>query len=216
MGARVGDEIGDTRRRYLARVDHQRVRHDAHHRHRHEGRGIEAELRIEALVDDERRRRRRQQRVAVGLGVERRLGPDIAGGARLVLDHHRLLPFARQPVADDARHQVGGAAGRKRHDDLHRARRDSPRRRPSRRRARQPSTRRSLRRRRGGEAKPWTNRRSASGDPWLRINTAAPKVPQRCSGSRRACAVAGPAPPPHCTKSPARACPHLPRSGGRR
>ena len=44
-------------------------------------------------------------------------------GAGTVLDDHRLAPFARQPVGDDARHHIGGAAGRERHHDLDRARR---------------------------------------------------------------------------------------------
>ncbi len=70
-----------------------------------------------------RRRRRRQQRVAVGIGLGDDFGADIAAGAGVVLDDHRLPPFARQPIGDDARHDVGGAAGRKRHHDLDRVRR---------------------------------------------------------------------------------------------
>ena len=34
-----------------------------------------------------------------------------------------MSPFLRQPVAEDARHHVRGAASRKRHDDFHRSRR---------------------------------------------------------------------------------------------
>src|SRR5262245_48188967 len=41
-----------------------------------------------------------------------------AAGA--VLDHHRLAPSRRKLLADDARQDVGGPAGRKRHDDLDR------------------------------------------------------------------------------------------------
>src|SRR5262249_2788366 len=83
-----------------------------------------AEPRIEILVDDERGRRRREQRVAIRVGLGDRLGADIAGGADAVLDHHRLSPLLRQPVGEDARHHVGGAAGGKRHDDLDRPRRE--------------------------------------------------------------------------------------------
>ena len=50
-----------------------------------------------------------------------RLGADIAGGAGTVLDDDRLAPFTRQPITDDARNGVRRAAGRERHDDLHRA-----------------------------------------------------------------------------------------------
>ena len=95
----------------------------AHDHDRARTRSGRSRARIEILVDDERRRRRRQQRVAVGVGLGDRLGTDIAGGAGAVLDHDRLPPFPRQPVAEDARHHVGGAAGGKRHDDLDRARR---------------------------------------------------------------------------------------------
>ncbi len=47
------------------------------------------------------------------------LGPDVTAGAGAVLDDDRLPPFLRQEIGDDARHGVGGAAGRERHDDLH-------------------------------------------------------------------------------------------------
>jgi hypothetical protein len=84
---------------------------------------IEIEMRIKILIDHQRRRRRRQQRVAVGIGFRRNLGADIAAGAGAVLDNHRLPPFARQPIGDDARHDVGGAAGGEGDHDFHRARR---------------------------------------------------------------------------------------------
>ena len=64
-----------------------------------------------------------QQGVAVGIGFGDDLGADIAAGAGAVVDDDRLAPFARQPIGDDARHDIGGAAGGKRHDEFHRARR---------------------------------------------------------------------------------------------
>ena len=59
------------------------------------------------------------RRVAVGLGIERRLGADVAATTGLVFDHDGLAPLARQPVEDDARHEVGRPARRIRHDHLH-------------------------------------------------------------------------------------------------
>ena len=120
IGARVGDEFGNGVRLDLG-IDDQRVRHPAHDRDRDELHRVEAELGIEIVIDDERRRRRREQRVAVGIGFGGDLRADVAGGAGPVLDDDGLSPFARQPVADHARHDVGGAAGRERHDDLDRA-----------------------------------------------------------------------------------------------
>ena len=122
IGFRIGDQLGDVLGRDL-RVDHQRVRHPSHDDDRDELERVEPELRIEVLVDHQRRRRRGEQRVAVRLGLEHHLGADIAGCAGAVLDHDRLSPFARQPIAEHARHHVGGAAGRERHDDLDRSRR---------------------------------------------------------------------------------------------
>jgi hypothetical protein len=52
-----------------------------------------------------------------------RLGADVPGSAGPVFDHDRLSPFPRQPFGEDARHHIGGPAGGKRHDDLHRPRR---------------------------------------------------------------------------------------------
>ena len=119
--ARVADQFGDAFERHV-RVDHQGIRHPSHDHDRHELGRVETELGIEVVVDHQRRRRRREQRVAVGLGLGDRLGADIAGRSGAVLDHDRLPPFARQPVGKDARHHVGGAAGRERHDDLDRTR----------------------------------------------------------------------------------------------
>src|SRR5215216_1662430 len=45
-------------------------------------------------------------------------GADISGGARTVLDDHRLAPFARQPVADNSWNRIGRSPGRKWNDDF--------------------------------------------------------------------------------------------------
>ena len=102
------------------RIHQQHVRDRGDHAHRHELRRVVPELRIEQPVDHQRRRRRGEQRVAVGLGLVRRGRADVAGGARPVVDDHRLAPLLRQLLADVARQQIGAAAGRERHDDAHR------------------------------------------------------------------------------------------------
>jgi hypothetical protein len=79
------------------------------------------QLGVEVLVDDQRRRRRREQRVAVGIGLVGGLAADVAARARAVFDDDGLSPFARQELGHDARHGIGGPAGREWHDDLDRA-----------------------------------------------------------------------------------------------
>ena len=64
-----------------------------------------------------------QQRVAVGRRIDHRLDADIGAAARLVLDHDRLAEPVRQPLRQEPRNQVGGAAGRIGHDPSHRPRR---------------------------------------------------------------------------------------------
>ena len=103
----------------------------AMHRDRLELGRIEAELRIEVVVDDQRRRRRRQQRVAVGLRLVGELGADIAGRRRCGSRSRPAGPTCATASRPTTRGiDVGGAAGRERHDDLHRAGRISPARRP--------------------------------------------------------------------------------------
>ena len=82
--------------------------------------GSKPRLRIEILIDHQRRRRRRKQRVTIGSRMIDEFGADIARRAGAVLDDDRLAPFARQPVRDQPRNGVGGAAGRERHDDFDR------------------------------------------------------------------------------------------------
>jgi hypothetical protein len=70
--------------------------------------------------DGELWRRRREQRVAVGIGARDELRRDRAARARAVLGDHRLAEPRREPIGGDAGEGVGDAAGRERHDHLHR------------------------------------------------------------------------------------------------
>ena len=63
-----------------------------------------------------------QDGVAVGLGGGRELRADLAGGAGLGLDHHRLLDQRLQHRGEWARDDVNRAAGRERIDEGDRAR----------------------------------------------------------------------------------------------
>ena len=71
---------------------------------------IEIELVVERRVDRVRRTDQ-QQRVAVGGRAHDRLGADVAAGARPVLDDEWLAEPLRQPLPDQAREDVGRAAG---------------------------------------------------------------------------------------------------------
>ena len=96
-GIRSGerDQLGHRVRRHL-RVHQQHVRNRGDHRDRHELRRVVGQARVQQPVDHQRRRRRGEQRVAVRIGLEHRVGADVAGGARAVLDDHRLAPLLRQ------------------------------------------------------------------------------------------------------------------------
>jgi hypothetical protein len=117
----IGDEILHVIGCNFVWVDDERVRHARHDNDRHELHGIEFKVRIEILIDDQWRRRRSQQGVPVGLGLRYEFGADIAACAGMVLNNDCLAPFARQSIGNDARHDIGGAAGREWHHDLHHA-----------------------------------------------------------------------------------------------
>ena len=51
------------------------------------------------------------------------VGADDAGARRAVLDHEALPEALAQVLRQDARDEVGAAAGREGHDDAHRAHR---------------------------------------------------------------------------------------------
>src|SRR6516164_1064445 len=61
--------------------------------------------------------------MAVGGRTHDRLGADVARSARPVLDDEWLAEALGQPLTDQAREDVGRAAGRKADDDAHRPRR---------------------------------------------------------------------------------------------
>jgi hypothetical protein len=100
------------------RVDDQSRGKNGHDRDRNECLRIETELRIEMLTDHERALRRGKQRVAVGLRLGDNLRAEVLCGAGPVLDNHRLAPFERELVSNDARQSIGRGTRRKRHDDL--------------------------------------------------------------------------------------------------
>ena len=117
----IGDEGAEIRRRQVG-PRHQHLRRHHQHRDRREllervlvEIGIEARIDRDGVADD-------QQRVA----VRRRIGDkDRAGGiacAGLVLDDDRLGPDRAQSFGEDARDRIDRTAGRRRHDQPHRAR----------------------------------------------------------------------------------------------
>ena len=122
LGFRQRDEFPDVLGRNRGVHHHDQIgivdrrhRHEIAHQH-------------ERLVGDQRfiggvGVRHQEQRVAVGRGPRDRLGAQDRAGARTVLDHERLLEGLRQILAELAGKNVGRAAGRERHDDLHRPRR---------------------------------------------------------------------------------------------
>ncbi len=117
--ARIGpdqrDKLRDIGGRHC-RIDDQDIRTVGDHGHRGEVlvrvvRSPREQARIDHVA-----RRREQQRIAVRGGPRRVAGAEVAAGARLVL-HVELMPQARrQFLCQQARHDVRGRAGRKRHD----------------------------------------------------------------------------------------------------
>ena len=122
IGLRIGDEFGDGLRRHVL-VDRHHVRHAIE---RGDRRDVADEVELQVGVErgvDVVRRVDQQHGVAVGLGIDHRLGGDVVAGAGLVLDHELLAELLRQPLADQPRDDVGGAARRIADHPLHRSRR---------------------------------------------------------------------------------------------
>ena len=123
LGADHVDEV-------LDRIDLERRRHDEADQRvgyagdrRQLGR-IVGQLGVLIRMRGERRGRRVEQRVVV-LGADEGIDGDHGIAARTVLDHDRLLPFRGELVRDQARADVGAAAGAERHDEADRALRPS-------------------------------------------------------------------------------------------
>ena len=72
--------------------------------------GVERQLRVEPGAGGVARVGH-EQRVAVGCGLRDDLGSDVATGAATVVDHHRLAQRLGELLSDDARGDVGAAAG---------------------------------------------------------------------------------------------------------
>ncbi len=115
IGLGVGDQFRHRLRRECRRCDqHERQRDEAADR-RDVAQEVERQLLVEGGVDRVGGGGQ-QDGVAVGRRADHRLRRDVVGGAGLVLDHHRLAEALRQEVGHDPRQDVGGAAGRIRHD----------------------------------------------------------------------------------------------------
>ena len=98
--------------------DHQ-IGDDAKQRDRRQvGDGIVARVWIQIWIDRQERCAK-QQRVAVGLGVDHRLRPEVAGCAAPVLDHDLLAPHLRQAERERSPECIAAAAGRERHHQAH-------------------------------------------------------------------------------------------------
>ena len=76
---------------------------------------------MNARAHGQRRHRREQDRVAVGCGARRRLRRDDGAAARTILHHDRPLELVLQLLRQDARENVGAAAGGERTEKRHRA-----------------------------------------------------------------------------------------------
>jgi hypothetical protein len=72
-------------------------------------------------ADRHGRDRREKEGVAVGRGTRGRLRRNDGAGTGPIVDHKRLLELVLQLLRQDARQNVGAAAGRERTDEVHRA-----------------------------------------------------------------------------------------------
>ena len=84
---------------------------------------IEAETTLVELCIDRVDRSHEEERIAIGRRTHDRLGSNIAGGTRPVLDYERLPKPLRQRLTNQSRSCVGRAAAGKADDDVHRPQR---------------------------------------------------------------------------------------------
>ena len=112
----------------LARgIDLHRGVHHQHGRveHRHADRReildrVVGQVAAQGRVDRDRAHRGEEQGVAVGVGLGHVLGRDRAVRARPVLDDDGLSEQRSQPLGEQARDEIGGAAGGERDHELDR------------------------------------------------------------------------------------------------
>src|SRR5215831_17969875 len=124
MSFGISDELGD-RLSWNRWIHHHEVGHDNNAGDR---RDVADEIEVELLIKRRVHRVRRmdeEERIAIGYRTHDGLRGDISAGARSVLDDKLLAEPLRQPLADQARDDVGAAAGGKADDDAHRPRRIS-------------------------------------------------------------------------------------------
>jgi hypothetical protein len=100
-------------------VNDQHQRRNAGHGHAGEISGrIDGELAIQRGRDRERGLCAHHQRVSIGRRFRHCFGGDHAAGAGTILHHHRLTQSLAQLLRQNARGDVGAAAGGEAHDDL--------------------------------------------------------------------------------------------------
>ena len=80
--------------------------------------GVVGQLGIEERIDRVGRDRSDQEGVAVRRGLRDRAGAEIAARARAVLHDERLAEILLHVLREQPPEQVGGAAGRERHDEI--------------------------------------------------------------------------------------------------
>ncbi len=119
---RPGDKLGDRLRRHVIAGDDEDVGQFPGQRRRdHVAFRIVGHVLVEELVDGEMADGGGADGVAVRRAAGDRGDADIAAGARTVFDDEGLAENLVEPLGQNARQHVGRAAGRIRHDDLHRA-----------------------------------------------------------------------------------------------
>ena len=75
---------------------------------------------IEAGIDREISCRGEYQRITVRRGFGAKGHTDVASGAGVIFDHHRLTHVGADPLADDPRKRIGRPARRERNDQSNR------------------------------------------------------------------------------------------------
>jgi hypothetical protein len=113
----VGEKFLEGVDRQHRRVDEHKQRIHRQHRHRCEIFHRVVAERHQVRIGGDVGVAAHHQRIAVGRGARHRFGADAAVRADAVLDHHRLADAFGELRADDARREIGAAAGGKGDDD---------------------------------------------------------------------------------------------------